>query len=141
VGAFAAAAVGLLLLSALLLAFLFEDHLADLLLRRYWVHPIRWRREAEQRADTLLRRWLSPAQLVQYKRTGRFEVVGSDTGKRYRIHRYAQMNIEELDERGAYVATLCFAPEGNLPVDDIMLAQKIALETDERAVLGIARPR
>jgi hypothetical protein len=64
--------------------------------------------------------------------------VGSDSGKRYRIHRYAQMNIEELDERGAHVTVWCFAPEGNLPVDDIVLAQKIALETDERAALGIA---
>jgi hypothetical protein len=86
----------------------------------------------------LLRRWLSPAQLLQYERTGLFDVVGSDTGKRYRIHRHAQMNIEELDERGAYVTTWCFAPEGKLPVEDIMLAQKVALETDERAVLGIA---
>jgi hypothetical protein len=126
----AAAALGLLFLTTVVFATLFA--------RDHWGHPIRWRGEAEQRAGALLRRWLSPAQLAQYERTGRFEVVGSDTGKRYRIHPHKQMNIEELDERGAFVTSLCFAPEGNLPVDDIMLAQKIALETDERATLAIA---
>jgi hypothetical protein len=33
-----------------------------------------------------------PAQLAQYERTRRFEVVGSDTGRRYRIHRHAQFS-------------------------------------------------
>jgi hypothetical protein len=94
--------------------------------------------EAEQKARALLRRWLSPSQLEQYEKMGHFEVVGSDSGKRYRIRRYAQMNIEELDERGAEVAVWCFLPEGNLPVGDTLLAQKIALETNERAALAIA---
>jgi hypothetical protein len=49
------------------------------------------------------------------------------------------LNVEELDEHGDRVTFWCFAPEGNLPLDDIMLAQKIALETDERAALEIAR--
>jgi len=98
----------------------------------------RWNEEAEQNARALLRRWLSPAQLEQYEMMGHFEVVGSDSGKRYRIRRYDQMNIEELDEGGARVAVWCFLPEGNLPVGDTMLAQKIALETNERAALAIA---
>jgi hypothetical protein len=92
----------------------------------------------EQKARALLRRWLSPAQLEQYEKMGYFEVVGSDSGKRYRIRSYAPMNIEELDERGARVAVWCFLPEGNLPVGDTLLAQKIALETNERAALAIA---
>ena len=57
-------------------------------------------REAERKARALLRRWLSPIQLEQYEKMGHFEVVGSDSGKRYRIHRHAQMNVDELDERG-----------------------------------------
>ena len=32
----------------------------------------------------------------------------------------------------------CFVPEGTLPIGDVMLAQKIALETDERAALAVA---
>ena len=72
----------------------------------------RWNGEAEQKARALLSRWLSPVQLEQYEKLGHFEVVGSDSGKRYRIHNHAQMNIEELDERGARVAVWCFLPEG-----------------------------
>ena len=83
--------------------------------------------EAEQKARALLRRGLSPAKLEQYEKMGHFEVVGSDSGKRYRIRCYAQMNIEELDERGARVAVWCFLPKGNLALSDILLAQKIAL--------------
>src|SRR5215831_9596370 len=98
----------------------------------------RWNGEAEQKARELLRRWLSPAQLEQYEKRGHFDVVGSDSGKRYRIHRYAQMNIEELDERGARVAVWCFLPKGTLALGDIMLAQKIALENNEQAALAIA---
>jgi hypothetical protein len=94
--------------------------------------------EADHKARSLLKQWLSPEQLKQFETTGCFEVVGCDTGKRYRIHRYSQMNIEELDERGMGVTTWCFLPEGKLPVGDVMLAQKIALETDERTALAIA---
>jgi hypothetical protein len=94
--------------------------------------------EADQKARSLLRDWLSPAQLEQYEKMGHFEIVGSDSGKHYRIRRYAQMNIEELDERGVRVGVWCFLPNGTLPLGDIMLAQKIALETNERATLAIA---
>jgi hypothetical protein len=48
------------------------------------------------------------------------------------------MNVDELDERGARVTVWCFKPEGYLPVGDIMLAQKVMLETNERAALVIA---
>jgi hypothetical protein len=36
------------------------------------------------------------------------------------------------------VATWCFGPEESLPMGDILLAQKIALENDEEAALAIA---
>jgi hypothetical protein len=47
------------------------------------------------------------------------------------------MNVEQLDERGHRAATLCFLPE-NVPVSDVMLAQKIMLENDEPAALRVA---
>lgn len=34
----------------------------------------------------------------------------------------------------------CFLPDRALAIGDVMLAQKIALETDEAAVLAIAKP-
>jgi hypothetical protein len=96
------------------------------------------RRKAEQRAYALLKRWLSPEQLVQLERQGYFEVRGSHSGTCYHIHRERNMNIEELDAGGSRVAVWCFGPAGCLPLGDNLLAQKIALETDEPAALAVA---
>ena len=41
------------------------------------------------------------------------------------------MNVEQLDDTGRNVRMLCFLPVGRLPVGDVMLAQKIALELFE----------
>jgi hypothetical protein len=48
------------------------------------------------------------------------------------------MNIDELDKDGTPVAVWCIGPAGRLPIGDSMLAQKIALETDEQAALAVA---
>lgn len=96
------------------------------------------RGKAEQKAASLLKQWLSPEQLTQYENNGHFEVRGSHTGKLYRIRCARQMNVEELNEQGVKLGTWCFGPEGCLPVRDIMLAQKIVLENDERTALAIA---
>jgi hypothetical protein len=96
------------------------------------------RKKVEQRAYILLKEWLSPEQLAQLERHGYFEVRGSHSGKCYRIRRDRNMNIDELDGKGFRVAVWCFGPTGQLPLGDNMLAQKIALETDEQAALAIA---
>lgn len=93
---------------------------------------------AERRALKLLKQWLSPAQLASYERAQHFDVIGCDSGKRYRIRHGTQMNIEELDEHGSQVCGWCFLPGGGLVAGDVMLAQKIALETGERAALKVA---
>jgi hypothetical protein len=95
-------------------------------------------RAAELKALALLKHWLSPAQLAQYNIHGHFEVTGCHSGKRYRIRQIPQMNVDELDESGARTVTWCFGPEGKLPIGDVMLAQKIALENDEQAALAVA---
>ena len=46
------------------------------------------------------------------------------------------MNIYELNESGDI--GWCFVPEGSLAIGDVMLAQKVALETNERAALAVA---
>ena len=69
---------------------------------------------AEEKAYALLEQWLSPAQLAQYENNGHFEVRGCHSGKRYRIRRARQMNIDELDEAGARSAAWCFGPEGSV---------------------------
>ena len=93
----------------------------------------------EGRSLGLLRKWLSPSQREQFGRKGYFEVVGSDSGRRYRIHAGASVNMCEIDERGCLQEGLCFMPIGALPIGDVMLAQKIALETCEREVCTVAR--
>lgn len=93
----------------------------------------------EGRSLLLLRKWLSPAQREQFARKGYFEVVGSDSRKRYRIHAGASVNVCELDGRDCPQEGLCFMPIGALPIGDVMLAQKIALETYEGEVRAVAR--
>jgi hypothetical protein len=99
---------------------------------------IRRLNEAERRASELLMDWLSPGQRAQYQRTGCFEVTGSHTGKRYRIRYARQLNVDELDDGGHSVAVWCFVPRKFVPIADMMLAQKIALENDETATIAIA---
>lgn len=92
----------------------------------------------EARARRLLRDWLSPDQRAKFDANGFFEVTGSHTGRRYRIHQGTVSNVSELDEKNEPKVVWCFLPERALAAGDVMLAQKIALETDEAAVLAIA---
>ena len=92
----------------------------------------------EGRSLILLRRCLSPEQLEQFAARGYFEVTGSDSKKRYRIHAGASVNVCEVDEKGRRQEGLCFMPIGSLPIGDVMLAQKIALESCEREARAVA---
>jgi len=125
-GSFCLALIGLALLGTLLLSALL------LVVVRSGSSETSWR------ALTLLKQWLSPEQRACYERFRYFDVVGSDTGTRYRVHHGTQTNIEELSHTGQRVCKWCFVPEGNLVAADVMLAQKIALETNERGALSVA---
>jgi hypothetical protein len=92
----------------------------------------------EARGTKLLRVWLSPDQRAQFDASKTFEVVGANSGKRYRISYGTGNNIHELDDAGRCVMGWCFVPSGYLVAGDVMLAQKIALETDEKAALKLA---
>jgi hypothetical protein len=94
--------------------------------------------QAEQKGLALLRLWLSPEQAEQFSCYRHFDVIGSDTGSRYRIRPGRMMNVEQLDSAGNKVFAWCFLPVGNLASGDCMLAQKIALETFESNALAIA---
>jgi len=127
IGSFGMALVGTLLLSAL-----------SLVVARSGSSARTYRYEIEARALTLLKEWLSPKQLACYERFRYFDVIGSDTGTRYRIHHGTQTNIEELGGLGQQVCKWCFVPDGDLVAGDVMLAQKIALETNERGAISVA---
>ena len=92
----------------------------------------------EARGLRLLRDWLSPCQREQFDTRGHFDVIGCDSGKRYRIHHGTALNVHEIDEAGRLTMGWCFVPNGSLVAGDVMLAQKIALETFERRALAVA---
>jgi len=93
----------------------------------------------EDRSLRLLREWLSPSQRAQFAEKGYFEVVGGETGRQYRIYAGAMTNVCEVDGKGRPKLGLCFLPLGELPSGDVMLSQKIALETSESRALAVAR--
>jgi hypothetical protein len=99
---------------------------------------IQSRRPSEKKGIALLRSWLTPKQMEQWDSRGEFEVVGCDTGTRYRITRGIMMNIYQLDHAGKTVSQWCFRPEGKLAVGDVLLAQKVALEKMEFQALALA---
>ena len=93
----------------------------------------------EARGLRLMRDWLSPTQRMQFDRSGSFDVIGCDSGKRYRIyHGMAPPNVYEIDDAGRLKMGLCFMPIGRLVAGDVILVQKIALETDEDSALKVA---
>ena len=92
----------------------------------------------EARGVTLLRQWLSPEQQAQFNASKCFDVIGCDSGRRFRISHGTGTNVYEIDDAGQPVMGWCFVPSQHLVAGDVMLAQKIALETNERATLAVA---
>lgn len=93
---------------------------------------------SDARGLRLLREWLSPEQRAQFDTEGQFDVIGCDTGKHYRIRYGTSTNVYELDGAGKARTGWCFVPEARLVAGDVMLAQKIALETSEASALAVA---
>ena len=93
---------------------------------------------ARRRAAALLLKNLTQAQLRQYLRHRTFDVIGGQSGKRYRLWHRTMQNIEELDPRGRRRCIWCFHPIG-LDLCDVLLAQKTALELFEYDALRIAQ--
>jgi hypothetical protein len=92
---------------------------------------------AHERSLELLRAWLTGEQLASFERTGSFEVTGGSSGVRYLLRSRYSFGVEPLEgpQRGL---ALCVVPRGAAALGDILLAQKIGLETSERATLARA---
>ena len=93
----------------------------------------------EMRGRNLLREWLTAEQRRQFDAFGYFDVIGCSSGKQYRIHFGISANVQELGRDGRPKMGWCFVPTGDLVPADVMLAQKIALETSESAALAVAK--
>ena len=76
--------------------------------------------------------------VISWRATIFFEAIGGVSGTRYRIRYGPTLNVETLDKNGRRKHMLCFAPKGYLPIGDIMLAQKIALELFEADAIKTA---
>ena len=122
--------------------FLFQRSLPAVRMRIHALRQLYLKALAENTSDArglrLMRRWLSPDQRAEFDDKGTFEVVGCNSGKRYRIYRGAAQNVFEIDDAGHPKVCLCFMPSGELVAGDVMLAQKIALETNENGALAVA---
>jgi hypothetical protein len=93
---------------------------------------------ASKRGLELLKANLTPSQRNDFLTYRCFDVVGGSSGNTYRIRLAGAMNVEEIDRRGRCTRRLCFLPEGQLVDGDVMLAQKVALESFESDALAVA---
>jgi len=92
---------------------------------------------AEKCAEILLLKCLTQDQQTQYWQDRSFIVFGGDTGTQYRIRRGSAFNIKAFRNE-IHIFSLCGRPKITLPVADIMLAQKFALELEEKQFLRLA---
>lgn len=90
--------------------------------------------EATECARDLLLSWLSPSQREEFERGGCFRVIGNWTGLEYKIHLHHAYNIHQEQVGKKY----CLVPSDLMPIGDQLLAQKVALETNEMRALKIA---
>jgi hypothetical protein len=114
------------------------DRAREVQARRVRQRELRAKYSPEARGLKLLREWLSPEQRAQFDAEGNFDVIGCHSRKKYRIRYGSSANIDELDHAGVPRMGWCFVPNINLVAGDVMLAQKIALETNERDALAAA---
>ena len=80
---------------------------------------------------------LSPVQRAQYAARGHFDETGGDTGGTI-VSCALPTERRGARSQGSARRSLCFLPEGRVPVADVMLAQKIALELFESEALKVA---
>lgn len=86
---------------------------------------------AQARAVRLLRENLDAKQKADLEANGYFELETISKGgerRKYRIHRKWSGNIQQVDDSGKKIKTLCIHPREVTPIEDSMLAQKLMLE-------------
>jgi hypothetical protein len=62
----------------------------------------------EERGVNLLREWLSPEQRARFNAKRYFDVIGCDSGKRYRIHYGETTNVHEIGDDDLPSVGWCF---------------------------------
>ncbi|HSV44786.1 MAG TPA: hypothetical protein VLJ58_03255 [Ramlibacter sp.] len=93
---------------------------------------------AQTKSRDLLERALTPQQWRDLFAKRHFYVKGKRFT--YRIREGHSGNVDQLDSAGLVISRLCAHPLGRVPVYDVMLAQKLWIETDENMFLSKAAP-
>lgn len=101
----------------------------------------RKRRVANLKAMRLLRKVVTDEQWAQLKEKGFFEVIGR-SGKKYELHKHTTVsNVIQVDFKQRQ--KMCAHPDlhmdgGTLPMADVLVAQKLAIEHREDEFLAVA---
>lgn len=85
--------------------------------------------EARNKSRALLEEFLDDDQKAELVAAERFHVQGLD-GHRYQIRVGQAHNVFRVDDSGQKLVEYCLITKGLLPVCDLLLTQKILLETD-----------
>jgi hypothetical protein len=96
------------------------------------------RDNASWRAHELLLRHLTPNQREDYEWDKRF-TVKTKRGHRYVIGQARCQNVLRVNKRGKPMRVYCVTVHGGVPMGDVLLAQKLMLESDEDHFLKVAR--
>lgn len=91
---------------------------------------------AMQKAEELLLLHLTPEQQKSYKSKGYFETAVND--KRYRLYKGRSGNIKLLNKENKEVQSMCVHPCDSIPDHDTVLAQLLALHTNESLLVRTA---
>lgn len=104
---------------------------------------------SQRRANELLLTMLDEAQAEQWRTERAFTIETADGARRYRIRRGVAGNIMLVKDgdreapAGGWLRRFCFHayhPDGQIPVEDHVLAQKLFIESDEASFLRLANP-
>lgn len=87
------------------------------------------REEADKRAEELLKKHLDQKQREQYEKDKKFRVRSKD-GAEFELASLWSGNAVELTPDGKRLARFCIHPREYVPIPDLLLAQKLMLETD-----------
>lgn len=93
---------------------------------------------SEQKARSLLHRYLTKGQRLELRKTNAFTMTGKD-GRTYKLRLGSCANIETEHEGHKYV--LCVIAKEWIPNYDTLLAQKVMLETEPEVFLRMAKAR
>lgn len=98
------------------------------------------RKMARDRAQRILQENLTDAQREELAQKGYFslEVYEGDQRRRYRINRGRSRNVQQVDDNGRVLKTLCAHPLIACPDEDTMLAQMLMIKNQEQQFLRIA---